>query len=80
MIARTEVIASYAAGSLEGYRLSNTVKSKQWLTAGDERVDPECQLNADQGAVLLDLNFATGHQAPPVHPNGRCVLQPVPKN
>jgi hypothetical protein len=34
-------------------------------------------MNEEQGAVLLDLNFASGHHALPVHPNCRCVLQPV---
>jgi hypothetical protein len=44
-IARSEVISGYAEGSLEGYRQSGIVKTKRWLTAGDERVDPECALN-----------------------------------
>lgn len=76
-IARTEVIKGYAEGSLEGYRQSNVVKRKQWLSAGDANVEEECQANQDQGPILLDLDFESGHAAPPVHPNCRCVLQPV---
>lgn len=76
-IARTEVIAGYAEGSLEGYRQSGIVNMKQWLTAGDERVDPECLLNEEQGLVPINSGFASGVGAPPVHPNCRCVLQPV---
>ena len=79
-IARTEVITGYAEGSLEGYRQSDILTAKQWLTTGDANVDPECQLNQDAGPVLLDLNFPTGHAAPPVHPNCRCMLQPVVPN
>ena len=77
MIARSEVISGYAEGSLAGYRQSPVVKQKQWLTAGDERVDPECELNAQQGAIAIETPFASGHLAPIVHPNCRCVLQPV---
>ena len=77
MIARAEVISGYAEGSLAGYRQSTVVKSKQWLTAGDERVDPECALNEEQGSIPLETAFASGHMAPITHPNCRCVLQPV---
>lgn len=73
-IARTEVIAGYAEGSLEGYRQSGIVKTKRWITAGDARVEVECQLNEEQGPIPLDLPFASGHLAPVVHQNCRCVL------
>ena len=53
------------------------MKQKQWLTAGDERVDPECALNEEQGPVPLESPFASGHYAPITHPNCRCILQPV---
>jgi HK97 family phage portal protein len=76
-IARTETIASYAQGSLEGYRQSGVVKMKRWLTAGDDRVDPECAENEDQGAIGLEDHFKNGGDAPPVHPNCRCSLVPV---
>lgn len=76
-MARSEVITGYAEGSLAGYRQSGIVRTKSWLTAGDERVDPECALNEEQGPIPLDSPFASGHHAPIVHPNCRCVLQPV---
>ena len=76
-IARSEVISGYAEGSMAGYRQSGVVQSKQWLTAGDDGVDPECALNEEQRAILLEASFASGHYAPITHPNCRCVLQPV---
>jgi SPP1 gp7 family putative phage head morphogenesis protein len=80
-IARTEVISGYAEGALAGYRQSGLVKMKQWLTAGDGTVDPECLMNEAQGAVPLNSGFASGHSAPPVHCNCRCTLLPViPEN
>jgi HK97 family phage portal protein len=75
-MARSEVISGYAEGTLFGYRQSGIVKSKKWLTAGDDRVDPECLLNEAQGAIPLESPFASGHNAPIVHPNCRCVIQP----
>ena len=79
-IARSEVITGYAQGSMTGYRQSGLVKSQQWLTAGDERVDPECALNEEQGPSPLESPFASGHYAPITHCNCRCVLQPVIAN
>jgi HK97 family phage portal protein len=73
-IARTEVISAYAEGSMEGYRQAGIVKTKRWITAGDARVDPECQMNEEQGSIALNLNFTTGHDAPPVHANCRCTI------
>jgi HK97 family phage portal protein len=75
-IARTEVMAGYSEGSLEGYKQSGVVKGKKWLTAGDGKVEEECQMNEDQGVIGLNDTFASGDAAPPVHPNCRCVLQP----
>lgn len=76
-VARTEVIASYAEGSMEGYRQSGVVKAKVWAIIDDDRVDDECVANAEQGAIPLDAVFASGVYAPPVHPNCRCSVQPV---
>ena len=76
-IARTEVVGSYAEGSLEGYRQSGVVRMKAWMTVGDDRVEDECQMNEDQGPIALDASFASGQSAPPVHPNCRCTLIPV---
>ncbi len=73
-IARSETISGYAEGTLAGYRQSGIVRTKRWLTAGDSRVDPECLLNEEQGAIPLESPFASGHRAPVTHPNCRCVL------
>ncbi len=76
-IARTEVIDAYANGSIEGFRQSGVVKMKKWITAGDDRVDPECEMNERDGEIGLDAAFSSGHNAPPVHPNCRCAVAPV---
>lgn len=76
-VARSEVIAGYSQGSLEGYRQSDVVEAKEWLTVGDQ--DDECGDNEAQGAIPLDKEFASGHDAPPAHPNCRCVPLPVVK-
>ena len=76
-VARTEVISSYAEGSMEGYRQSGVVKAKVWAIIDDDRVDDECVANAEQGAIPLDAVFQSGVSAPPVHPNCRCSVQPV---
>lgn len=76
-VARTEVISSYAEGSMEGYRQSGVVKGKAWAIIDDDRVDDECVANAEQGTIGLDDVFASGDMAPPVHPNCRCSVQPV---
>jgi HK97 family phage portal protein len=76
-VARTEVIGSYAEGSLEGYRQSGVVQMKQWAIIDDDRVDDECVANSDQGPIPLDGIFESGVSAPPTHPNCRCSIQPV---
>lgn len=79
-IARTEVINGYAQGSLQGYKQSNVVSGKQWLTADDDLVDEECSQNAADGIISLDASFSSGDDAPPVHPNCRCALIPFVGN
>ncbi len=75
-IARTEVISGYSEGTLEGMRQAD-IKSKRWSTAGDDRVEPECEMNERDGAIDINASFSSGHFAPPVHPNCRCILQEV---
>lgn len=77
MIARTETIKASNQGALAGYKASGVVEMKQWTTAEDDRVSEECQANGDQGAIPLDAAFDSGDDAPPVHPNCRCVIVPV---
>lgn len=74
-IARTEVISGYAQGSIEAYKQSGVVEKKQWLTNG--ATDDLCLENQAQGPIPLDESFASGDDAPPLHPNCRCVLQPI---
>lgn len=75
-IARTEVISGYAEGSIEGYRQSGIVQMKRWITASDDKVDDECAQNELDGPISLDASFSSGVDAPPVHPNCRCVIAP----
>lgn len=75
-IARTEVIAGYAEGSIEGWRQSGVVTTKRWLTAQDDKVDEECAMNEGDGPISLDATFSSGDSAPPTHPHCRCVLTP----
>lgn len=55
-------------GDARGFRQSDFDKRNKWLTAGDASVDPE---------YLIDQPLDSGHLAPIVHPNCRCVLPPV---
>lgn len=78
MIAHTEVAMANSAGALESYRdaaETGIPLRKVWLTAGDDRVDEDvCQPNEDEGPIELDELFPSGDDAPPGHPNCRCVL------
>ena len=77
---RSELIADYElgsaleAGNLSGWQASGVVKSKQWLTAEDELVSDDCQMNADQGEIPLDDEFQSGDDVPLAHPYCRCVV------
>lgn len=73
-IARTEVLSSYAQGSLEGARQAG-LGQKRWITAEDDRVDDECAMNAEAGWIDREQSFPSGHDAPTVHPNCRCDIE-----
>jgi SPP1 gp7 family putative phage head morphogenesis protein len=78
LIARTETSIAQNKGTLSGYKASGVVEKKVWLTADDDLVDEEdCAPNGEQGAIGLDEDFQSGDDAPPAHPNCRCVLAPV---
>ena len=77
MIARTETIKASNQGALAGYKASGVVEFKEWTTAEDDRVSEECEANGEEGAIPLDATFSSGDDAPPVHPNCRCVIVPV---
>lgn len=77
LIAETEIASANSEGALAGYEEAAnegiSVK-KSWLILDDACDD--CQENADAGAIDLDEMFPTGDDAPPAHPNCRCVLVP----
>ena len=66
-IARTEIAIADVKGTLEGWKASDLVAAKQWLTAPD--CCDECQ-DLDGEEVPLDQEFDDGD--PPLHPNCRC--------
>lgn len=81
-IARTETLRGSNFGALEGYYQSRVVEAKEWLTARDGDVDPECA--ALEGTIRsLDASFDEGEftgDYPPLHPNCRCTIIPVLKD
>lgn len=81
-IARTETQMAANAGALNGYKASGVVERKQWVTAEDDLVEEDCLENAAAGAagdgvLALDDEYPSGDEAPPAHPNCRCVIVPV---
>ena len=72
-IARTEM--RFATG--EGNKLQADERGdkwKSWITAGDDRVDEECEGNEGEGWIPIDQEFSSGDQAVPAHPKCRCTL------
>lgn len=90
MIARTEITRSSNKAQEEAYIQSWVVVYKQWYTALDERVSPQCKL-LHWTKIKLWWNFIKKWEKdslwnlveyedvkyPPRHPNCRCVLRPV---
>jgi SPP1 gp7 family putative phage head morphogenesis protein len=81
-IARTETQMAANAGALNGYKASGVVAQKQWVTAEDDLVEEDCLDNAaagpnGDGVLALDDEYPSGDDAPPAHPNCRCVIVPV---
>lgn len=77
VIARTETNRASNQGSLASYKASGVVTAKEWLTADDDLVSPECQENGEAGPIALDADFPSGDPCPPVHPNCRCTIVPI---
>ena len=78
MIARTEMRFARSAGQIEMGKLVGANK-KQWSTAQDDDVSPECVENGQAGPDsdgVIDIGdaYPSGAMAPPEHPNCRCVL------
>jgi SPP1 gp7 family putative phage head morphogenesis protein len=81
-IARTETQMAANAGALNGYKASGVVERKQWVTAEDDLVEEDCLANSEagpqgDGVLALDDEYPSGDDAPPAHPNCRCVIVPV---
>lgn len=75
MIARTESTASNNEGAVEGFKQSEVVNAKEWITSGDGRVRPEHQQVGGE-IVGLDEAFSNGLKFPN-EPNCRCVVGPA---
>ena len=83
VIARTEVIAAHAEGQLDSYErlgIKEVQVQAEWMTAGDNRVCPECETL--EGATLT---VEEAHGLLPRHPQCRCAwapkvgnVQPIP--
>jgi HK97 family phage portal protein len=80
-IARTEVVGANNAAAMEGYRQSEVVQKKEWLTARDGNVRDSHQIDGEQ--VGLDQSFSNGLTVPGVDGppedviNCRCTVLPV---
>lgn len=74
MIARTEMRFANSNGTLDAWRDSGRVEKKEWSTSNDDKVEEVCQANQEAGALELDEPFPSGDDAPPAHPNCRCVI------
>lgn len=76
VIGRTETRLADTRGQVAAWKESGVVAKKEWLLSEDEPCD-DCVDNADAGAIDLDDVFPSGDDAPPLHPNCRCVVAPV---
>lgn len=79
LIANSEIRRAHSQGALIGYEqaAANGVKvMKAWSTSGDNPCQ-DCQDNEDEGSIPLGQDFQSGDDAPPAHPNCRCVIVPV---
>jgi HK97 family phage portal protein len=70
-IARTEIMSAHAQGTLDGYKASGFVHQVKFWAAKDERTCSTCM-------NFHNEVFNIGSEMPiPLHPNCRCVWQPV---
>lgn len=77
-IARTEMAFADVAGNMAAYKEAG-VELKEWITANDDLVSPECAMNGAQGPIPFNAKFASGAFQPPEHVNCRCDVIPVIK-
>lgn len=76
LIARTETANALSQASLDNMKAMG-IEGKEWVTAGDDRVSPECRANEAQGVIARDKAFSSGAMAPPQHPACRCAIAPA---
>jgi Phage Mu protein F like protein len=77
LIAVTEIGDAYSEGQLlvgDAMQLRGINTQKRWLTAGDDRVEAECEGNEAAGWIPMDDAFPSGHERPLAHPRCRCAL------
>jgi SPP1 gp7 family putative phage head morphogenesis protein len=80
MIARTETAMADVNGNIAAYKEGEALGIeiyKQWVTANDDLVSEDCQLNGDSDPLPMDEPFPSGIMWPPEHPNCRCDIVPV---
>ena len=76
LVAITEIGNAYQQGNLiVGKDLADAglQMQKSWLTRGDDKVDPHCQANQDDGWIDVNNSFSSGADVPLDHPRCRCV-------
>lgn len=76
LVAVTEWNRGASTATFEAYKAAG-VASKQWYTAGDDRVCPVCEMNAAEAEIPLQQEFSSGDQFPPAHPGCRCDISGV---
>jgi SPP1 gp7 family putative phage head morphogenesis protein len=77
IMARTEIIRAHHLGSIQEYRNWGVAGVKiiaEWVTAGDERVCPECASLEGRRFTLDEIEGMI-----PLHPQCRCCAIPVTK-
>ena len=76
LIARTETASALSTASLDSMA-DMGIEGKQWITAGDDLVSDECLGNEAEGVIPVGQMFSGGVDAPPQHPDCRCVVAPA---
>jgi len=79
LIARTETANALSTASLDNMK-DMGIEGKEWVTAGDANVSEECEGNEAEGVIPVGQTFSGGVEAPPQHPDCRCVVAPARLN
>lgn len=75
-IAVTELSFASGHAKMRSFRAAG-VGRHEWITAFDDRVDEDCEANAEAGTVPVGAAFPSGVKEEPAHPNCRCTTAPV---